>query len=55
VKQRMLSDAVPPALRYPLHVNMLVHGRAVCRSGRPRCDECVISRHCEHASSRNGE
>ena len=29
-KQRLLWDAVPPVLRYPLHVNVLVHGRQVC-------------------------
>ena len=37
VKQRLLWDAVPPALRYPLHVNLLVHGRAVCLPRKPRC------------------
>jgi endonuclease III len=30
VKQRVLADAVPPALRYTLHVNTLVHGRTTC-------------------------
>ena len=53
VKQRLLADAVPPAIRYPLHVNLLVHGRAVCLPGKPRCVECVISRYCEYASSRS--
>jgi endonuclease III len=65
IKQRMLWDAVPPALRYPLHVNTLVHGRAVCVPGKPRCGDCVISQHCDFArggssrgkaqSSRTGE
>ena len=35
VKQRLLWDAVPPVLRYPLHVNLLVHGRAICLPGQP--------------------
>lgn len=55
LKQRLLSHAVPPALRYPLHVNLLAHGRIVCRPRKPRCAECVISQYCEHASSRDDE
>jgi DNA (cytosine-5)-methyltransferase 1 len=46
VKQHLLWDTVPPALRYPLHVNMLVHGRHVCLPQRPRCGSCVIARFC---------
>ena len=30
--QAMLADLVPPTLRYSLHVNLLVHGREVCRA-----------------------
>ncbi len=48
-KQRVLWDAVPPAVGYVLHVNLLVHGREVCVSGRPRCDRCVLSDRCGHA------
>jgi len=45
-KQRLLWDAVPPALRYSLHVNLLVHGRTTCLPGRPRCSSCVVSAYC---------
>lgn len=53
VKQHLLWDAVPPALRYPLHVNTLVHGRLTCIPGRPRCAGCVIARHCDYARTRS--
>jgi DNA (cytosine-5)-methyltransferase 1 len=46
VKQRLLWDVVPPALRYALHVNLLVHGRTVCLSRKPRCGSCVIATSC---------
>lgn len=46
VKQRLLLDAVPPALRYSLHVNLLVHGRVVCLPGRPRCSTCLLGDLC---------
>jgi DNA (cytosine-5)-methyltransferase 1 len=49
-KQRLLSDAVPPALRYSLHVNLLVHGRLACLPRKPRCSTCVLVDHCSHGS-----
>jgi endonuclease III len=49
-KQRLLWDAIPPVLRYPLHVNALVHGRKICLPRRPRCGQCVVAAHCDFAS-----
>jgi endonuclease III len=49
-KQRLLLDAVPPSLRYPLHVNLLVHGRAACLPRNPRCATCPISSDCDYAA-----
>jgi endonuclease III len=46
IKQRLLWDAVPPSLRYSLHVNLLVHGRAACLPRKPRCCSCVIADAC---------
>ena len=43
---------VPPEDAYELHVNLIRHGRALCRP-RPRCGECELRRMCpwyrEHA------
>jgi endonuclease III len=46
IKQRVLWDAVPPSLRYVLHVNLLVHGRERCLPGKPRCLGCPIAAEC---------
>jgi endonuclease III len=57
VKQRVLWDAVPPSLRYPLHVNMVMHGRTTCLPRKPRCQECVLAKHCtyrQEAARRTG-
>ena len=35
----------PPGDAYELHVNLIRHGRAVCRP-RPRCGECELRRMC---------
>jgi endonuclease III len=51
-KQAALWNAVPPSLRYALHVNMLVHGRVACLPHRPRCGGCVLVDLCpSHDSS----
>lgn len=36
----------PPELAYELHVNLIRHGRALCRPARPRCGECPLTRMC---------
>lgn len=46
VRQRVLADAVPPDLRYSLHVNLVSHGRVVCRSRAPHCSRCMIATSC---------
>jgi DNA (cytosine-5)-methyltransferase 1 len=46
--QRELADLVPPNLRLSLHVNLVEHGRAVCRSPRPLCGQCELRNFCQH-------
>jgi endonuclease III len=36
---------VPPADAYELHMNLIRHGRQVCRP-KPRCGECALRRMC---------
>lgn len=31
---------------YSLHVNLIAHGRRVCRARDPNCPSCVLKRHC---------
>jgi DNA (cytosine-5)-methyltransferase 1 len=45
--QALLAETFAGHLRYSLHVNMLAHGRAVCRSTNPRCNDCVIAGFCK--------
>lgn len=44
--QAVLAEAVPPNLRRSLHVNLVVHGREVCKAVAPRCDRCEIRKFC---------
>jgi endonuclease-3 len=38
----LLEPAVPPELRYEFHVQLIRHGRDVCRARHPRCGDCVL-------------
>ncbi len=51
-RQVLIPAVVPPRLRRDLHINMLLHGREVCRP-RAVCARCVIRRQCStgHASA----
>ena len=40
--QALLQRAVPPEMMYALHMQLIRHGRAICRAPRPLCDECVL-------------
>jgi endonuclease-3 len=42
-----ILKVVDPAEAYELHINLIRHGRAICRP-RPRCDECGLRRMCPY-------
>lgn len=39
--------AVPETMRRRLHINLVHHGRAVCRTNNERCSDCVLISFCE--------
>jgi endonuclease III len=45
---RVLGPAVPPDIRYDLHLALIAHGRAVCQAQRPRCGACVLRAECAY-------
>jgi endonuclease-3 len=40
------NGVVPSELRFSFHIQLIRHGRSVCRAGRPRCEECVVEELC---------
>jgi DNA (cytosine-5)-methyltransferase 1 len=46
--QSRLAELIPPILRYSLHVNLVMHGREVCKAIRPACSRCELRRFCSH-------
>lgn len=47
---RQLECEVPPELKFDVHVQLVVHGREVCRSPNPRCGACVLADGCPTGS-----
>lgn len=45
--QNLLQAVIPPELALRLHLNLIAHGRRVCRPSRPRCNSCVLSGICQ--------
>ena len=42
----LLDDLVPDAVKYSAHMNMIHHGRQLCRPRNPLCDRCPVRRWC---------
>jgi len=36
---------LPPETFYPLHINLIRHGRQTCQALRPRCELCALQDH----------
>ncbi|MEX2245607.1 MAG: endonuclease III [Dehalococcoidia bacterium] len=49
--QDTLQNRVPDVLRFTLHVNLVVHGRTICRARKPNCEACVLAPSCPSAIS----
>jgi endonuclease III len=43
----LLKEAVPPEIRYELHVQLIAHGRTICKARNPSCSECVLLDVCD--------
>jgi len=42
-----LEALVPPALYYPLHLNLIAHGRQICHARAPKCAQCSLVAWCD--------
>ncbi|HHY94485.1 MAG TPA: endonuclease III [Firmicutes bacterium] len=47
--QKSLQQSLDPESYFRLHVNLIAHGRQVCRARRPRCQECPLAALCPSA------
>ncbi|MFQ5459530.1 MAG: endonuclease III domain-containing protein [Anaerolineae bacterium] len=50
----LLEDLVPEALYRSFHLELIDHGRGVCRARSPRCEGCVLEDLCQYPTRRGG-
>jgi endonuclease-3 len=42
----LMDDIVPDDIKYRLHVNLIEHGRLVCKARKPKCGACCLKHKC---------
>jgi endonuclease-3 len=47
-----LNEVVPPAERGKFSLRLILHGRRVCESRRPRCEDCLLNDFCPSSTVR---
>jgi len=47
-----MTRLVPPGKFYSFHVNLIRHGRALCRPRDPLCERCPIVEYCDYGQTR---
>jgi endonuclease III len=49
---KRMEKLIPPKKHYSLHVNLIRHGRQICRPQNPKCDKCSLIEQCDYGQSR---
>lgn len=48
----LLGKMIPKERYYEVHINLIRHGRKVCRPRDPLCDQCCLVDYCEYYAAR---
>ncbi len=48
---KVMNRLVPAGKHYSLHINLIRHGRRICRPRDPKCGECSLIEHCDFGRS----
>ena len=51
----LFAKVTPPEWVYPLHVNLIRHGREICHAQRPECERCPLYKECAYVGSVNAQ
>lgn len=49
----LVGKTISPEWVYPLHVNLIRHGRQICHAQRPECSRCPLYSECAYVGSVN--
>ena len=47
----LFAKITPPEWVYPLHINLIRHGRKICHAQRPECGKCPLFSECAYVGS----
>ena len=45
---RIMAQTIPRSRYYEAHINMIKHGRQICRPSNPRCEDCCLVDYCAY-------
>jgi endonuclease-3 len=51
--ETILEGLVPGKMIYEFHMNLIAHGRKLCKATNPRCGECVLLENCDYGRRRS--
>ncbi len=51
----LFAKVTPSKWVYPLHVNLIRHGRQICHAQRPACEQCPLFQECAYVGSVNAQ
>lgn len=43
-----METIVPPEDYYAFHLQLIYHGRSICKARSPQCAECPVKQHCDY-------
>jgi len=46
--EAILEELIPQNLIYQFHLNLIQHGRNMCKATNPRCESCVLLQNCNY-------
>jgi endonuclease-3 len=44
----VMEALVPPEHYYEFHINLIQHGRELCKARRPECERCPLTPYCDY-------
>lgn len=50
--QEQLNELIPEEDMYSFHLNIIEHGRKICKARKPRCSECFLTEICDYFQSK---